>query len=356
MKHVISLIAIFFSILTFSCKDQKEKLENTESTFIKIDLDGKLEKKNIEDIASAINFVILEEDEEYPIGEIDKLLISKNNIYVLDGYKSKSLYIYDKEGNLKKTIHDVGYGPGEYISLSDFDIDQRSNTLCVLDGNQRKLLSYSTNGDFISELNLNRKNFHINRIAISKNEDIVLDRGNSSTETYLEIIEKDGQKKAALIDVPEEYLNITISPRHPLQKYGDTILYMPSLNPSIYNVINNEAILRYQIDFGKYWPSDNYFETAKSNHPLKIAQGLVKDNYAGFLNFIETKDILHLNFEYNGKISYYKNKHSGKTIMFYHTDEQFDFPITADETSFICVAYREDGSPALIFFDIDWSI
>jgi hypothetical protein len=75
-----------------------------------------------------------------------------------------------------------------------------------------------------------------------------------------------------LLPVPEYSKEITISPRNPLQKFhADTILYLPSLCDKIYQIHGNEISLRYQLDFGKYWPGKTYFEKEKGNHPVKIA-------------------------------------------------------------------------------------
>jgi hypothetical protein len=356
MKH-LSIITVIFCIFLFQACSNTNKNTNEDSginaKIITIDLNQKMEENNIQNIASSMTFLELEESDDFPIGFINKILVTNTLIYILDIQRAKSLFIYDRDGHLKKVIDKVGIGPGEFVTPSDFAIQKSTGNLVILDGNQRKLIFYTKQGDFISELKLNT---FIGNFTTTNNDDIILDKGNfisDKSTNYIRIINKEGTKLTELLPVPEFVREMTIRPRNPLQHLQDTVLFMPSLNNSIYQINGNEIKLRYKFDFGGKWPSKEYFANEKGKHPLKIAQNLMKNNYVAFLNYLETKDILHVNFEYQEKpYSLYYNKVSGKFILFYSSNEMF--PIATDKTSFVYVRYIEDRNPGLIFCDIKW--
>jgi hypothetical protein len=356
MKNINLSIAVMLTILLLqTCTSMSKKEEIASGAkIITIDLDQSLETKNLQDVVSSITAIGLEEFDDNPIGVIDKIIITNTNIYILDSQRSKSLFIYDRNGKFKSVIHRIGSGPGEFIRPDDFDIQKGTEKLFVLDGNQRKILIYNKNGDFISDLKFET---HINSFVTASNNNIILNKANTISDhsnNQIRIIDSKGNTIKELLPIPKYAKEITISPRNPLQKFhNDTILYMPSLSHEIYQIHENEISLRYQLDFGKYWPRKEYFENEKGKHPLKIAQDLIANEYAAFFNYLETKDILHVNFDYKDKsVSFYYNKKSGETLLFSPADENLSFPLTVDGTSFVCAVYFENKNPTLVFYDI----
>jgi hypothetical protein len=164
-----------------------------------------------------------------------------------------------------------------------------------------------------------------------------------------------GKQVTELLPIPESSREITISPRSPLQRQQDAILFMPSLSNQIYQIHLDKSVLKYQLDFGKYWPNEDYLEKEKNNHPLKIAQNLAKNGYAAFLNYLDTKKVLHVNFEQEGKrFSFFYNKDSGQTLLFYNSNRNISQPLAATGTSFVSADYTEDQNPVLIFYELQW--
>ena len=359
MKYINIFFIVCILFIIQACTNKSSNISDTV-TVIRVDLSQKTEEKNIQDIASSMTFLRLEESFEHPIGFIDKLYITSRNIYILDSQRAKSLFIYDRDGNFKRAINKVGIGPGEFTVPHNFDIQQTTGNIIILDGNQRKLIYYTQQGDFISEIKLN--NTHINSFAAVRNGDIILDKGNSISDestNYLRVVNETGNLITELLPVPEFVRKITISPFHPLQRDVDTLLFLPSMSNEIYRIYENEITLKYRIDFGRYWPSESYLKDTQGKHPLQIAQGLVKDRYVTFLNYLENNSVLHLNFYHGDKqYSFYYNKNSGKSILFYTNNENknISFPLTTTGTTFVYVQYfmEEDRNPGLVFFDVKW--
>jgi len=130
---------------------------------------------------------------------------------------------------------------------------------------------------------------------------------------------------------------------------------MPSMSNEIYSIHENESALKYQINFGNRWPDESYLKSKKGKHPFGIVQDLLKDNYVAFLNYLESSDVLHLNFSYDSRnYSFYYNRSSGQSTLFYTTNKDITFPLTTIGNTFVCVQYVEDKNPVLIFFDVAW--
>jgi hypothetical protein len=353
MKKISYLLIL---VIFWGCNysTQTEKVSDIQA--ITIDLDQPIKTMNIREVSSSISSLRLEESEDNPIGIINKLIVTNTNIYILDWERSRSLFIYDREGRFKNVIHQIGSGPGEFVRPDDFDIQKGSGNIIILDGNQRKLLVYNKNGDFISDIKFG---MHINRFIVTNDNHIILDKGNTisdHSENHIRITDMNGNTVTELFPIPEYSKEITISPRNPLQKFlGDTILFMPSLSDQIYQIHENKISQRYQLDFGKYWPGKSYFEREKGKHPLKIAQDMLANDYAAFFNYLESKDVLHINFEHKHKpVSFYYNKKTGAKVLFHMSEENLSHPFVVDGTSFILAGYIEDKNPILIFYDIKW--
>jgi hypothetical protein len=337
-------------------------IDDSNAVTVSVDLKQKVEEKTVQDIALSMEFLRLEESFDYPIGFIDQIYITARNIYILDTQRAKALFIYGRDGKLQKVIDTIGQGPGEFVRPHDFDIQSNGN-IVIHDGDQRKLMYYTPQGDFISEVRLNTSanNFAVN----NDNNTIVLDKGNGvfdrinpqgdGVPNYIHIITESGEKITELLPVPEFVREITINPRNSFQRYADTLRYMPSLSNKIYSIQNNNIALKYQVDFGGLWPGESYFENVKGQHPLQIAQGLVKDNYVAFLNYLESREALYFDFKYdNNQYSYYYNKDNGKSIMFYNNNKDITVPLTVTGNTFICAMYSDNRNPGLMFYDIAW--
>lgn len=92
-----------------------------------------------------------------------------DRIYILDE-RMKKLVAFDFTGNAVMSLSRQGRGPGEFLQISYFDIDQEGN-IYVVDGNSDKLLLYTHNGDFIREV---KPPYEIDLIKVLENDQYLL--------------------------------------------------------------------------------------------------------------------------------------------------------------------------------------
>ena len=108
-----------------------------------VDLD-KAEKKDtlfLSTLFKSVKCIPLETNDNSLLGGMDKVLVYKDVIYVLDNSIAKGLFVFDGKGNFVRQIGKIGNGPGEYSRIYDFTIDTDNNNILIL-GERGKILFY----------------------------------------------------------------------------------------------------------------------------------------------------------------------------------------------------------------------
>lgn len=110
---------------------------------------NKISNLNTDDYIDVIDYIPLETNESILVGNIDKLLIYEDRIYILDIYKAKSVFIFDIKGLFIKKISLYGNNSTEYKFLRDMELDIPNRQIVLYDRNGGKLLLFDLNGNFI---------------------------------------------------------------------------------------------------------------------------------------------------------------------------------------------------------------
>lgn len=96
--------------------------------------------------------VQLETNENSIVGDIDKICIDSNYIYIADKKNFKVL-VFEKSGKYKSQIYAHGKGHNEYMKLSDMDI--KEGLVYILSVVNKCIYIYNIEGDFQSKIKLN---------------------------------------------------------------------------------------------------------------------------------------------------------------------------------------------------------
>ena len=139
----VSVASLVSCLFLFSCQMQ---CNTCEFQSITIDLDEHTVELQRLSLIKDIRIVRLETNDSVLVGRIDKVLIHDGKIYIGDFYASQSLFIFDMQGKAIRKISRKGRGPGEYIQLRDFFIDDQSGTLNLLTRNSSEILSFDLDG------------------------------------------------------------------------------------------------------------------------------------------------------------------------------------------------------------------
>lgn len=169
MKIINVYILCFSILILISCKESRNRnrvseiniegishLESNDSMWI-VDLD-KAKSENILYFSSffkSIRALPLSINKDAIIGKVDKFIVHKELFLVLDSYKAKSLFIFNKDGQFIRKIGQVGGGPAEYHSIVDFTVDKENDIVYILDEKSQRISWFSiTTGNYINSVRI----------------------------------------------------------------------------------------------------------------------------------------------------------------------------------------------------------
>lgn len=118
---------------------------------------------HLSDIVYVKNVIPLETNPNSLIGDFRKILKYAGKFYV--SFNRTSLIVFDGQGNYLRKIGCVGNGPGEYTSISDFDVNKEG----VFINSNKRILQYALDGTFLRDFPL-----EINMIGLNVTENRIL--------------------------------------------------------------------------------------------------------------------------------------------------------------------------------------
>lgn len=100
------------------------------------------------DMVEQVDYIKLDSSE--PIGEISKMVVTGDKIFILDAHIAQQIFVFNKTGKLLFRIKNKGRGPKEYISIWDMQVDTIRNEILLNDALARSYLYFSADdGQFI---------------------------------------------------------------------------------------------------------------------------------------------------------------------------------------------------------------
>ena len=153
----IGHILFAFSLTVISCKQQqdygiKPMVNNNSVVEIKLynnRVDNNIEKIKLSEFIDSVKFVRLETKEESLISAVSSVIFVGEGIVIVD--EIGKILLFDNEGNYIRKIANRGRGPGEYLNITSCSYNSNEKALSIYDDYSKKLLLYSTSGEFIKE-------------------------------------------------------------------------------------------------------------------------------------------------------------------------------------------------------------
>jgi hypothetical protein len=137
MKVKIQSLIIFACYFLSACYGKDEKVEKIH-----------FQKGNNITLSDSFDyrFIRLETTDDCLIGNISRIEIFDNKIFILDFSYAKLIYAFDMNGKFIAKIGSKGPGPGEYNHPCNFTIDRENKRIIVYDMNLNKFLYYDFYG------------------------------------------------------------------------------------------------------------------------------------------------------------------------------------------------------------------
>jgi hypothetical protein len=150
---------------------QKEEISNDgnlqEHSFYSIDFYNIIQKQKKEvclsEISETIEYIPLETPSACLLGEILDAKVTKDFIFIKHN-GTKLIAQFDRDGKFKRNIGKIGKGPGEYLGIREFSIDDEKNLIFIQSNWTREILVYTFKGEFIKSI----KSMPGNRIVWSR--------------------------------------------------------------------------------------------------------------------------------------------------------------------------------------------
>jgi hypothetical protein len=380
--------SIIISLVLFSCEFKRNEL-NTPSNLLSISFDiDKAKETSIEDLCNDIELIPLENNENASLTGFHtiKIIPFNNDLYVLDGQLKQEILIFNKQGKYLRKINKTGRGPGEYINISDFDINPKSSNVEILQANGI-LYTYDLNGNFINTTQINSDSIRAFHYLASISEDIVV----FYTSTISKRVSFFSKKKKKIIRrthiVPNECLintNLAVG-RSPFQRYGGNVYFHEPFSNIIYIVTNDQLIEYIEWDFGKYHFSEDMIapgKTVKENMDflyknnkwvVKKIQPFESENYMIINGFVNRNELYTMVYNKNsGEQKIIKGSFAEASYYLWFTQNFPDFgnnialslidafkindiinpEILSDKNKYILESIKETDNPVIVKYHL----
>jgi hypothetical protein len=140
----LNLVCICFIIFACSSPNQKKGIIDLQKC-LKEDT-----KVYLSEIASNIEYITLESNEQSYLGQISQIRFLKDKLVLVDS-KTNSIHIFSNKGKHINKISSIGKGPKEYISIGWIDVSVKDSSIYLLDNRTSNLLKFAINGEFINK-------------------------------------------------------------------------------------------------------------------------------------------------------------------------------------------------------------
>ena len=288
MKHTIIRLLVLFcaGILVVSCREQKKSAPTgadvKEVTFKEAPKDFLIASsfKNI-------HMIQLEAKEECLISDIKRVVDVEGKIYVLT--LTNDIFCFDRAtGKYIRTIGRLGEGPGEYVSAMDICYDEKEKCICVVDYYKGAIHSYSLDGRFIGDRQLDKDTSA--DVNLASYADCAPDGNmllslhmstNKGSRNYVyTMIRPDGTSTGMDVFSPvKTNIGITEVSKHPIAKSEDGLRFFKFLNDTIFTLSGDEVVPFCKLNLGRKMP-DKKILAKMGSYDLLNTVKLYKSGYS----------------------------------------------------------------------------
>lgn len=334
---MIKTYSLFFLLATsIACTKRSNNQPDTHlpdyQPFITFDITNLDQHRVTAPVIKNRKFIPLEFHEDVIIGKIRKVLIQDQRIYVFDQLISKALFVFDIEGKFLFRVSKRGKGPGEYLFLSDFDLDEQGNIYLMNGGGLGfEIMKFDHSGKFISKRQNNL--FFATAFAHPDKENLAAftryskNRELRSAELEYQVLYTDTEDITGQYIPDLKFVDSELAIELPLHFYKSSpgnYLYASIFDYDIYQVGTEGLLKKYAFDFGRRELPEN---VDAKREIVKSIKG--SDKYVWhFKDIYEDDDFLT-----------FELKIDGSRVKFYYSKKHDDFFIKDWEAMYFEEAY-----------------
>lgn len=308
MKYT-AIVTILLSYILVSCEST-----TPQNTFVKeyIKKDSLTVCKTMDELPYSVRFVKLNTSDKCILSDIKKIEMDGTDLFIED-FKER-VYRFDIDGRFHNIIATKGGSQNEYVSLSDFYLDNKNKSACIMDLSKGKLLRYDYNGSFLSSQNVNMElmNNPVGIAPASEHELIAINCNGPGEEYQYSLVDMDKAVSKQVLPYTIIGEERSIQENGRIAQNSSTTYFLSFLSDTIYSYSDGNLIAEYlylpdEPQFNKKDVQGKKFQTCFDaeqtirNHSISTG---IKSLYA-----TDT----HLFFAYATKDSYYRIFFNNKT-------------------------------------------
>lgn len=285
-------IGFLVSLLISSCTQPpiKESKISRNSDIVIIKPDYSEQVFEISDLIDSIKYVKLELTENSIIGELTKMIIFEDRIYILD-MKTSSLFTFDINGKYISKICNVGQGPDEYTQLDFFTIDKEQRHLVLTDLVGYWVMRYDFDGNYLSRKKIpfwirdiapvNNMGYVLYMNYINNNKKITNEFNFYYTDSLLQI--KESYFPYETINIGAAQNKLSTPEGGVFYDGGEFYNFVTTYNDTVYQVNSVGLIPKYVFDFDDKKINPNIFHTNED----ELLTYLKKSDFRSINTFFE---------------------------------------------------------------------
>ena len=261
-KYFIVLITFFITSFGCSSEQIKSSLTNSSSSeaFI-VDVGNAKESNEALEkmLVDKMEVVTFETRPESYLREITKVIFAKGRFYVYDS-RLINLLVFDRSGKFLFRIGERGNGPGEYVDIVDFTIDESNDLIGLLSIQTRQIHFFGLDGVFKASQKLD---FQASRL-------VSLEEGKLAfflayfDETFknFKMTNSKGKVIYEHFDIPQDIFPMGLyAITGQMTKNNDGVMYSDATSSIIHQISENGTTYpKYQFEIGtNAWPEADKF-------------------------------------------------------------------------------------------------
>lgn len=178
-----------------------------------------------------LEFIPLENNSEYPLGEMRNVQACDSGLYIMDNQEGRSLFYYRLDGSFVSKIGGKGHSRAEYTDMLYFSANTAGDTVAIVDYDYVKF--YDSNGKFLKEESL--KGSHWWQGFLYTDKGFILSHSNRGQKTVLAQYSDDFKTEHPVIeghvnlisDMPSSWENL-------VRRNGERICYYDYYTSTFY--------------------------------------------------------------------------------------------------------------------------
>ena len=295
-RHWLTSLPLF--LVSLSCSSEKGSTDTlvrlNPSEQKEIIVEEIIESVSFDDMADSVNHVVLQSIDNGTtfLGNVEKVMFFNERIYVLDTKVAKGLFCFNADGKHMFSLNQKGNGPGEFVRISDFDINENEEEIIVYDEGNGRMSLFSLNGQYLGE----RQRFSSMGILpdcfVQLGDKTVLYNKNNCSNSgcnSIHILGPNGELISKGLN-NEHLSGFNVDFGTPIARNSDEVIFSQILNDTLY-LLEAELFTQtpYIIDFGKYKMNEKEREELISN-PNLIGSFILSSNKTTGLAYININE------------------------------------------------------------------